>query len=165
MSPLEFAEKASYLGSATLLFLETGALVGLVVPGGDSLVLALGVLAGLGRLDPFWLWFTLTVAVVLGQWSGYFWGWKSGAALLRRVDPAHLERARRFLARYGRYAVLLAPFVPVVRTLTPFLAGAGGVPVRRYAFWSALAAFLWIGSLLALGYYATGWALRILAGI
>ena len=165
MNLLDFAEKASYFGSAVLLFLETGALIGLVVPGGDSLVLALGVLAGLGKLNVWLVWVSLVIAVVLGQWSGYFWGWKSGAALLRRVDQEHLERARRFLVRYGKYAVLLAPFVPAVRTLTPFLAGAGGVPVRSYAFWSAVAALLWISSVLAVGFFATGWALQLLAKI
>jgi len=165
MSPLDFAERASYLGSAVLLYLETGALVGLVVPGGDSLVLALGVLAALGRLNVWLVWISLVLAVMLGQWSGYFWGRKSGTALLGRVDKDHLERARDFLDRYGGYAILLAPFVPVVRTLTPFLAGAGGVPPRRYAVWSALAALLWISSVLAVGYYATGWALQLLSKI
>ncbi len=162
MNILDLAAKASYLGSAALLYLETGALIGLVVPGGDSLVLALGVLAGLGHLEPGWLWLLLTLAVVLGQWSGYYWGWRSGAGLLRRVDERKLLRARRFLQRYGSYAVLLAPFVPVVRTLTPFLAGTGGVPARSYALWSALAAILWITTVLSLGYFATGWALTLL---
>ncbi|WP_457637643.1 DedA family protein [Oceanithermus sp.] len=165
MNPLDFAAKASYLGSAVLLFLETGALIGLVVPGGDSLVLALGVLAGLGKLNVWLVWISLVVAVILGQWSGYFWGRKSGPALLKRVERGHVERARRFLARYGRYAVLLAPFVPVVRTLTPFLAGAGGVPVLSYAFWSALAALVWISSVLAVGFFATGWAFQLLSKI
>jgi len=162
MSPIEFAEKASYLGSAILLFLETGALIGLVVPGGDSLLLALGALAGLGKLNFKLLWILLVAAVTLGQWSGYFWGWKSGSVLLGRVKKEHIERTRRFLARYGGYAVLLAPFVPVVRTLAPFLAGAGGVPFSKYAFWSFTAAVLWISTVLSVGYFATGWVLALL---
>jgi len=165
MNILDFAAKASYLGSAGLLFLETGALIGLVVPGGDSLVLALGVLAALGYLSYFWLWLLLTLAVMLGQWTGYYWGWRSGNSLLRRVDENKLARAQNFLRRYGIYAVLLSPFVPVVRTLMPFLAGAGGVPLRSYVVWSALAALLWISSILTIGYYATGWALQLLSKI
>ncbi len=162
MSALDFAAKASYLGSALLLYLETGALFGLVVPGGDSLILALGVLAALDRLSLYLLWPLLALAVVLGQWSGYYWGRRSGPAILRRIRPEHLRRVRLFLQRYGRLAVLLAPFVPVVRTLMPFLAGAGAMPARSYAFWSLLAAVLWTGVLLVVGYFATGWALAIL---
>jgi len=162
MNILDFAAKASYLGSAGLLFLETGALIGLVVPGGDSLVLALGVLAALGYLNYFWLWLLLTLAVTLGQWTGYYWGWRSGESLLSRVDEMKLIKARRFLRWYGSYAILFAPFVPVARTLVPFMAGAGGMPARKYALWSAAAAALWITSVLSVGYFATGWALTLL---
>jgi len=159
MNYLELAEQVSLFGGALLLFLETGALFGLFVPGGDSLVLALGVLAGWGRLEPLTLWLALATGTMLGQWSGYYWGVRLGPSLFRKVPPEKLERARRFLARFGRWAVLAAPFVPVVRTLTPFLMGAGGTPWRAYFFWSAVAAWIWTGSLVALGYHATAWVL------
>jgi len=162
MNILDFAAKASYLGSAGLLFLETGALIGMVIPGGDSLVLALGVLAAMGHLKFGLLWLLLIMATTLGQWAGYYWGHRSGGSLLRRVDKDKLSKARYFLKRYGSFAFLLSPFLPVVRTLMPFLAGAGGVPAGRYALWSAVAAALWITSTLSVGYFATNWALILL---
>ena len=164
MTPRELIESGSLLGAAILLFLETGMLLGLFVPGGDSLVLLLGALAGAGELEPLPLWLALGTGTMLGQWSGYWWGARLGPALFRKVPPEKLERARRFLARFGRSAVLLAPFVPVVRTLTPFLMGAGGMPWRAYFLWSAVAAWFWTGSLVATGYYATAWVLSWLGG-
>jgi len=162
MNILDFAAKASYLGSAGLLFLETGALIGLVVPGGDSLVLALGVLARLGHLSYHKLWLLLTLAVILGQWSGYYWGRRGGNVIFRRVDERKLIKAKKLLEKYGNYAILIAPFIPVARTLIPFLAGAGGISWRKYILLSTIAATTWITVTLSIGYYATGWALSLL---
>jgi len=164
MNVVELARQVSLGGGALLLFLETAALFGLLVPGGDSLVLALGALSGTGTVGPLPLWLALATATMLGQWTGYFWGRRLGPGLERRVDPDRLRRARRFLARFGVWAVWIAPWLPVVRTLTPFLLGAARLPAGRYFVFSALAAWLWTGALIFVGYAAAAWVLRFLAG-
>jgi len=164
MNIVELARQVSLWGGALLLFLETAVLFGLFLPGGDSLVLALGALASAGAVHPVLLWLALAAATTLGQWVGFFWGRKLGPGLERRIDPDRLRRARRFLGRFGAWAVFLAPWLPVVRTLTPFLMGAARLPVPAYLLVSALAAWIWTGSLTAVGYLAAAWVLRLLAG-
>jgi len=164
MNVVELARQVSLAGGALLLFLETAVLFGLFVPGGDSLVLALGALASAGAVHPVPLWLALATATTLGQWVGFFWGRSLGPGLERRVDPDRMRRVRRFLGRFGAWAVLLAPWLPVVRTLTPFLMGAGRLPTAPYLLTSALAAWIWTGVLTTAGYLAAGWVLRILAG-
>lgn len=164
MSVLELARQASLGGGALLLFLETSVLFGLFVPGGDSLVLALGALSSAGTVHPVPLWFALASGTMLGQWAGFFWGRRLGPRLDRRVDPDRLRRTRRFLARFGAWAVLLSPWLPVVRTLSPFLMGAARLPTLPYLLTSALAAWIWTGSLVTVGHLAAGWVLRLLSG-
>ncbi len=163
MGYAEFIQQAPYLGSFAVLFAETGFLFGVVVPGGDSLLLALGGLVAAGRLE---LLPTLTATYAgafFGQVLGFFWGRRLGPALERRVRPEHLERARRFVRRFGVGAVLLAPFVPVARTLVPFLMGAAGVLWGRYVLLVALASLAWSVGLVLVGYALAEGVLRLVS--
>lgn len=151
-----------YLSAAALLFAETGFLFGFLVPGGDTLLITLGLLAGQGQLSLAWLLPLLFLGSFLGHNLGYFWGHKLGPGLARRVPQAYLERTQRFLRRYGSIAIVLAPQIPYLRTLMPFVAGASGFPWRRFAGLSLLGSLIWTQLITLVGYFLgevlPGWA-------
>ena len=148
---------ATVLGAGLLLFLGCALPFGVFVPGGSTLVLVLGALAARNDVLEMELWLVLASAQTLGQWVGFFWGRRLGSLLEKRIPPALIERIRPFLRRYGRWAVLLAPWFPVVRNVTPYLLGAEEAPAGPYLFYSALAAWLWVGGLLIFARLARVW--------
>lgn len=151
-----------YLTPAALLFAETGFLFGLFVPGGDTLLITLGLLAGKGQMSLVWLLPLLFVGSLLGHSLGYFWGRRLGPGLARRVPEMYLKRTQRFLERYGGVAIVLAPQIPYLRTLMPFVAGASGFPWRRYFWLSLLGSLIWTQLITLVGYFLAevlpGWA-------
>ena len=143
--------------SSLLLFLGCATPFGVFVPGGSILVLALGVLAGNDTRLDVELWLALGGMTMLGQWAGYFWGRRLGRLLEQRVPPALLVKIRLFMRRYGRWAVVTAPWLPFVRNLAPFVIGAEEAPAGPYMFWSAVAAWLWVGGLRFIARLARAW--------
>lgn len=143
----------TYFLPALLLFLEVGFPFGLLVPGGDTLLLALGALAGEGRLSLFPLLPLLFLGSYLGHAVGYGLGRILGQKLLERF-PEHLrELAIRLLSRFGPSALLLAPFVPGMRTAVPFLLGTMGFPWLPYLLLTALGSLLWTQGLVLFAYF------------
>ncbi|WP_117238271.1 DedA family protein [Thermus sediminis] len=142
----------AYLTPALLLFLEVGFPFGLLVPGGDTLLLALGALAGEGRLALFPLLPLLFLGAFLGHGVGYGIGRRLGPPIRKRFPPELVERGERFLTRFGPSALLVAPFVPGLRTLVPFLFGALGFPLHAYLLLSALGSLLWTQGLVLFAY-------------
>ena len=141
--------------AAAVVLAECGLLVGVIFPG-DTLLLSVGLLVSQGLVpQPLWLVVgTLVVAAFAGNVAGYEIGRWAGPTVLDGRAPSRTARARRFFARYGPVAVVLARFVPVVRTLITVTAGAVGMPRRTYLLYSGVGAALWAGGLTTLGWWA-----------
>jgi membrane-associated protein len=145
------------LGVAAIVFTESGLLVGVVLPG-DSLLFTAGFLSSQGIL-PFWpLVAAVFVAAVAGDNVGYLLGKRYGPSVFTRkdslfLDHEHIARAEAFFARHGGKAVVLARFVPVVRTLTPLLAGVGSMRWRTFFMYNIVGAFVWGVGLIAAGFW------------
>lgn len=156
----------AYLTPALLLFAETGFLFGLFVPGGDSMLLGLGVLASQQRLSLEWLLPLLFVGSWLGHLLGYAWGRRLGSNLAGRAPAAYIERAQRFLAQSGPVAIVLAPQIPYIRTLMPFVAGATRYPFRSYLLLCGLGSLLWVVGITLVGFFLgellPTWAIYVL---
>ena len=146
-----------YVGIAALVFAESGLLVGLFLPG-DSLLFAAGLLAGGGVLAYGPLAFIVVVAAILGDTVGYWFGKNVGGALFKRPDSRffkqeYVQRAERFYTKYGAQAIVLARFVPIVRTLAPILAGVGNMRYTRFLAFNALGALVWGAGVVSAGYF------------
>ncbi|GAA6754866.1 alkaline phosphatase [Thermus sp. 2.9] len=143
----------AYLAPALILFFEVGFPFGLFVPGGDTLLLALGVLAGEGRLGLFPLLPLLFLGSFLGHGVGYALGRALGKRVRGRLSEVLLTRAEGLLHRYGPTALLLAPFLPGVRTALPLLLGALAFPLAPYFLFAALGSLLWTHGLVLFAYF------------
>ena len=147
-----------YLILFAIIFCETGLVVTPFLPG-DSLLFAAGALSATGALDITLLFFLLNLAPLLGDSSNYWIGRSLGRAVFdgrfRFLKREHLERTERFYEKYGGKTLILARFVPIVRTYAPFVAGAGRMHYPRFVLFSALAALIWT-TLLVLGGYWFG---------
>jgi len=139
-----------------IVFAETGLVVTPFLPG-DSLLFAAGAVGGLGGLKVAWLYPLFLVAALLGDnvnyWAGRFLGRRLFAQNSRFLKRAHLERTEAFFAKHGGKTIILARFVPVVRTFAPFVAGAGAMPYGRFLLFSVAGAILWVGVCVTAGYY------------
>jgi membrane-associated protein len=154
---VQLVQLIGYPGIATIIFLESGVFFGFFLPGG-SLLFTAGVLASASIFNIWILLPLLISAAILGDNAGYWFGAKVGIALFKREDSrffkkAHVERAQAFFDRYGKRTVVLARFVPVVRTFVPILAGVGSMDYRVFFFYNTLGAFLWAGGVTSAGYF------------
>ena len=157
LDPLAIVKTGSYLGIALIVFAESGLLVGILFPG-DSLLFAAGLLSASGFLSVGPLMIIVVVAAILGDSVGYWFGSKAGERLFGREDSRffkqeYLKRTELFYQKYGGRAVVLARFVPIVRTIAPILAGAGSMKYRVFLAYNILGGFLWGMSMLSLGYF------------
>lgn len=148
---------AGYLGVFSIVFLESGMLVGFFFPG-DSLLFTAGFLASQGFLDIRILVPGLFLAAVLGNSTGYYLGKNIGRKLFNKensiwFNKKHLIRAERFYQKHGGKAIVLAQFVPVVRAFVPFVAGIGVMKYRRFVFFNFFGAVLWAVGVTLAGYY------------
>jgi membrane-associated protein len=141
-----------------MLFVETGLFVGFFLPG-DSLLVTAGIFAGQHVIPLPWLLFPGILCAILGDQLGYWIGRKAGPALYRREDSllfrrSHLLRAHEFYEKYGGRAVILARFVPIVRTFCPPVAGAARMPYPTYLVYDIFGGIFWVGSMVLGGYFA-----------
>lgn len=148
-----------YAVLAAIVFAETGLLVGFFLPG-DSLLVGAGVFAHekFGLLDIWWLNAILIPVAIAGDAVNYAIGRRTGPRIFRRNDGiffkrAHLERAQRFYERHGGKTVVLARFLPILRTFAPFAAGMAGMPYRRFALFNVVGAVAWVASMTLIGYF------------
>lgn len=139
-----------------IIFCETGLVVTPFLPG-DSLLFAAGAFAALGSLNLPVLIALLIVAAILGDAVNYFIGHKIGARLLANPDSrifkkAYIDKTHGFYERYGGKTIVIARFVPIVRTFAPFLAGVGEMTYTKFATYNVVGAILWVGICAVAGY-------------
>jgi membrane-associated protein len=141
----------------TIVFIETGLFVGFFLPG-DSLLVTAGIFAAAGQLPLASLLALVTLCSIAGDQLGYWIGRKAGNALYRRPDSfvfrkKHLERAHEFYEKYGTKTIIIARFVPIVRTFCPPVAGAARMSYPRYLTFDILGGILWVDGLILGGYF------------
>ena len=138
-----------------IVFAETGLMVGFFLPG-DSLLVTAGIFAAAGHLDILSLLFWVTLAAIVGDQLGYYIGYRTGPRIFRREDSLlfkrqHLLRARDFYERHGGKTIILARFIPVIRTFAPVVAGVGQMEYRRFVTFNVVGGVLWVWSMSLLG--------------
>ncbi|HEY2460099.1 MAG TPA: VTT domain-containing protein, partial [Candidatus Acidoferrum sp.] len=141
-----------------ILFIETGLFVGFFLPG-DSLLVTAGIFAGQNVIPLRWLLVPGILCAIAGDQLGYWIGRSAGPALYRRKHSFlfrrdHIERARAFYEQYGGRAVILARFIPIVRTFCPPVAGAAQMSYTTYLLYDVAGGTLWVGSMVLGGYLA-----------
>ena len=140
-----------------VLFCETGLVATPFLPG-DSLLFAAGAFAGLGSLDIGWLVASLPIAAMLGDSSNYWIGRKAGPKVFssessRLLNRRHLDRTHEFYVRYGGKTVIIARFVPIIRTFAPFVAGVGAMSYGRFLVFSIAGNIGWVLIFTLAGYF------------
>lgn len=144
-------------GVAFIIFSETGLMVGFFLPG-DSLLVTAGVFAAGGLLNIYTLIPVLLCAAVTGNATGYWIGKRAGQALYNRPNSfffrrEHLLKTHQFYERHGGKTIILAQFMPIVRTFAPVVAGAAGMSYRRFATFNVVGAVCWITSMTLTGFF------------
>jgi membrane-associated protein len=146
----------TYLLLFVIVFCETGLVVTPILPG-DSLLFAAGTFAGIGALSLRLLWVLLVIAAVLGDAVNYAIGAYMGPKVFtqeggRFLKREYLDRTHAFYEKYGGKTIIIARFVPIVRTFAPFVAGVGSMTYARFASFNVVGAVLWVTACLGAGY-------------
>ncbi|MFY9608171.1 MAG: DedA family protein [Blastocatellia bacterium] len=147
----------TYLILFVIVFCETGLVVTPFLPG-DSLLFAAGAFAALGSLNVFWLFLLLTIAAILGDTVNYWLGHWVGPKVFHRenvrfLNKKHLDRTHEFYERYGGKTIIIARFVPIVRTFAPFVAGIGSMTYWRFIAYNVIGGVAWVAICVFAGYY------------
>jgi membrane-associated protein len=139
-----------------IIFAETGFIVTPFLPG-DSLLFAAGTFAALGSLDLWLLIVTLIVAAILGDtvnyWVGAWIGPRAFSGNVRFLRKDYLDRTHAFYEKHGGKTIILARFVPIIRTFAPFVAGVGAMSYPKFITYNVVGAVLWVGLFVPAGYY------------
>jgi membrane-associated protein len=149
-----------YFGLFFIIFAETGLAVGFFLPG-DSLLVVAGLFAAAGKLNIWLMWILLFVAAVIGDAVGYYSGKKVGPAVFskpksRFFNPEHLKKAHAFYEKHGGKTIIIARFVPIVRTFAPIVAGAADMSYKQFLSYNIFGGFFWVTSMLFAGYFLGG---------
>jgi membrane-associated protein len=156
IDPQNLIATVGIFGIIVVIFLETGAFFGFFFPG-DSLLFTAGYLASQGYVSFGWLLLGTFIAAVIGDSVGYAFGKRVGPAIFSRNDSAvfnkkHILRAQNFYEKHGRKTIILARFIPIIRTFAPIVAGIGKMEYRKFISYNIVGGFLWTWGLLWLGY-------------
>jgi membrane-associated protein len=146
-----------YVVFFAIIFAETGLVITPFLPG-DSLLFALGALAAGGSLHVGWLFVLLAVAAVLGDSANYAIGKYFGAMILKKegtwfLKKEHIDRTHRFYEKYGAKTIVLARFVPIIRTFAPFIAGLGKMSYAKFFAYNVFGGVLWIAAFIFGGFF------------
>ena len=152
-----FITTFGYIGLCAIVFAESGLFFGFFFPG-DSLLFSAGLIASQGFFDIRVLATLIVVSAIAGDSVGYWFGAKVGPKIFTKEDSfffnkRHIERTRLFYLKYGPRAVVLARFIPVVRTFTPILAGVGNMPYLLFLRYNIVGGVAWGAGLTLLGYF------------
>ena len=141
------------LGITGIVFVETGLFFGFFLPG-DSLLVTAGILAAAGQLDIRWLILFPMAAAIVGDQTGYIIGRQAGNKLREKYPrfKEHLDRAHAFYEKYGTKTIVIARFVPIIRTFVPAVAGAARMNYRKFVSFNIFGGALWVLSTTLLGY-------------
>ncbi len=150
---------AAFIAVALVIFSETGLLVGFFLPG-DSLLVTVGIVAWDAGWPLHWLMLLLCVAAIVGNSTGYRIGATAGPRLFTKDESlffrkSYLLKAQAFYQRHGGKTIIIAQFMPIIRTFAPVVAGIGRMPFRRFLTFTVVGAILWVGGMLTLGYLLT----------
>ena len=145
-----------YILLVAIVFAETGLLIGCFLPG-DSLLITAGLLAAAGHLNIWWINVLLMAAAIIGDSVGYAIGARLGPHIFTReksllFNPKHVERTQHFYEKYGPKTIVIARFVPIIRTFAPVLAGVGAMRYRRFLTYNVLGGIGWVASMSWAGY-------------
>ena len=140
-----------------IIFCETGLVLMPFLPG-DSLLFAIGALTSTGALDVYWISILLIVAAILGDTVNYWIGYSIGPRIFtsdrsRWLNREHLERTHRFYEKYGGKTIILARFMPIIRTFAPFVAGIGRMSYGRFLLYNVVGGVVWIVLFVAAGFW------------
>lgn len=143
-----------------IIFAETGLVVTPFLPG-DSLLFVVGTLAGGGYLNLWVVYFTMLIAAILGDTVNYWMGHHFGARVFSKensklFNKSYLEKTREFYDKHGGKTIIIARFVPIVRTFAPFVAGIGKMHYQTFLLYNVVGAFVWVTSLTFAGYFFGG---------
>jgi membrane-associated protein len=154
--PTALIQWGGYIGLTIIIFAESGLMIGFFLPG-DSLLVSAGLIASRGTLDVWFMCAILSVAAILGQTTGYAIGSAAGPRLFAREDSmffkrSHLQRAHDFYERHGGATIVLARFMPIVRTFVPVVAGAARMSYRPFQIFNIIGGAAWVCGMLMIGY-------------
>jgi membrane-associated protein len=152
----ELVRWGGYIALVAIVFTETGLLIGFFLPG-DSLLITAGLVAAAGGLNIWLLNGLLIVAAIVGDSVGYAIGYRAGPRIFTKEDSRwfsrrHLTRTREFYERHGGKTIVLARFIPIIRTFAPVVAGVGRMEYRRFLAYNVLGGIGWVSSLTWAGY-------------
>jgi len=147
----------TYLILFLIVFCETGLVVTPILPG-DSLLFAAGTFAALGSLNVLWVFVLLSIAAIAGDTINYWVGYWIGPKIFHRenvrfLNKRHLDRTHAFYEKYGGKTIVLARFVPIVRTFAPFVAGIGRMGYWRFIAYNIVGGIAWVAICVFSGYY------------
>ncbi len=142
---------------AIIVFAESGLLFGFFLPG-DSLLVTAGLLATQGYLNIWELFFLLVVMAISGDAVGYHFGKYMGPKIFKKEKSIffakdHLLKAKHFYDKHGGKTIIMARFMPIVRTFAPIVAGAGNMPYKKFLSYNVFGGIFWVGSMLGIGYF------------
>ena len=159
INPHYLLDSFGLAGLILIIFAECGLLIGFFLPG-DTLLFASGLLLAIGRLHtPLWAFLvTVPLAAVAGNLVGYWIGYRAGPKVFDRPNsavfkPEYVERSRAFFDRFGSWTIILARFVPIVRTVATVMAGVAKMSFRRYAVYSLIGGVVWTVGVILAGYW------------
>ncbi|MDP1625443.1 MAG: VTT domain-containing protein [bacterium] len=157
IEPAFLIETLGLIGVYAIVFAESGLFFGFFLPG-DSLLFSAGLFASQGYFGITALVFGTMIAAILGDSVGYAFGRNVGPRIFSREDSfffhkKHVERASQFYARHGKKAIILARFVPIIRTFAPIVAGVGRMEYRTFLTYNIIGGVVWTASFTLLGYF------------
>jgi membrane-associated protein len=139
-----------------IIFAETGLVFAPILPG-DSLLFAAGAFAAIGSLDIFALFILLATAAIIGDTVNYWIGHYLGRELIRRksrlVNKEYLDRTKKFYDKHGGITIVIARFVPIIRTFAPFLGGLGAMKYRKFILYNIIGGIAWVSLFLFAGFF------------
>ncbi len=156
LDPLTIIKTVGLLGVVLIIFAESGLFFGFFLPG-DSLLFTAGFLASQDYISIWWLLILCFIAAVAGDSVGYAFGRRTGPMIFNREDSLffhkkHVDRASAFYLKHGKKTIILARFLPIIRTFAPIIAGVGGMEYKTFIRYNLIGGFLWTWGMLGIGY-------------